>query len=266
MKRSGADRGGLGFWGEKEVRLEAAHLLDQVDVVLNEEYKQVTPFLNIAMREWIEVILRKEHLSYRAEGGFPEAERVRFILGSWGETLNPKDADISLLWVCPTDGRVQLEHRQILGSLMSLGFKRDVLGDIQAGQVGFYIATTVEIAPFLLEQWTQAGREKIMVSLYREKPDVSPDLGEERRITVNSSRIDAVIADSFGTSRSNAQEWISQGRVRRDGLVVSKAAAEVQPNDIISCRGQGRIKMLECSQTRKERTAWKIMLFRSQRH
>ena len=265
MKHS-ADRSGLGFWGEKEVRLEAAHLLDQVDVVLNEESKQVTPFLSFAMREWAEAVLRKEHLSLRAEGGFPEAERVRIILGPWGETLDSKDADISLLWVRPTDSRAQLEHRQILGSLMGLGFKRDVLGDIQAGQGGFYIATTAEIAPFILDHWIQAGREKIKVSLYREKPDVYPDLGEEGRVTVNSSRIDALIANAFGVSRSNAQEWITQGKVRRDGLVVSKAETEVQPGDIISCRGQGRIKLLECSQTRKERTAWKIVLFRSQRH
>lgn len=265
MKHS-ADRSGLGFWGEKEVRLEAAHLLDQVDGVLNEGSKQVTPFLSFAMREWAEAVLRKEHLSLMFEGGFPEAERVRIILGPWGETLDSKDADISLLWMRPTDSRAQLEHRQILGSLMGLGFKRDVLGDIQAGQRGFYIATTAEIAPFLLNHWTQAGREKIDVSLYREKPDVHPDLGEERRVTVNSSRIDTVIANAFEVSRSNAQEWITQGKVRRDGLVVSKAEAEVQPGDIISCRGQGRVKLLECSLTRKERTAWKIVLFRSQRH
>lgn len=265
MKHS-ADRSGLGFWGEKEVRLEAAHLLDQVDGVLNEESKQVTPFLSFAMREWAEAIFRKEHLSLMTEGGFQEAERVRIVLGPWGETLHSKDADISLLWVRPTDSRAQLEHRQILGSLMGLGFKRDVLGDIQAGQSGFYIATTAEIAPFLLDHWRQAGREKIDVSLYREKPDVYPDLGEERRVTVNSSRIDAVLANAFDVSRSNAQDWITQGKVRRDGLVVSKSEAEVQPGDVISCRGQGRIKLLECSQTRKERTAWKIVLFRSQRH
>lgn len=265
MKHS-ADRGGLGFWSEKEVRLEAAHLLDQVDWVLNEESKQVTAFLSFAMREWFEAVLRKEHLSFMVEGGFTEAERVRIILGPWGETWDSKDANISLLRVRPTDSRVQLEHRQILGSLMGLGFTRDVLGDIQAGQSGFYIATTAEIAPFLLDQWRQAGREKIEVSLYKEKPEVYPDLGEERRFTVNSSRLDAVIANAFGVSRSNAQEWITQGKVRRDGLVVSKAEAEVQPGDTISCRGQGRIKLLECSQTRKERTAWKTVLFRSQRH
>ena len=265
MKHS-VDRSGLGYWAEKEMRLEAAHLLDQVDAVLMKESKQVTPFLSFALREWIEALLRKEHLSFMVEGGFPEAERVRMLLGPWGETLEAKDAEISLLWVRPTNPRVQLEHRQILGSLMGLGFKRDVLGDIQVGHSGQYIAITADIAPFLLDHWTQAGRDKITVSLYTEKPDVSADLGEERRVTVNSSRIDTLIANAFMVSRSKAQEWIAQGKVRRDGLVVTKSEAEVQPGDMISCRGQGRIKLLDSSQTRKERTAWQIVLFRSQRH
>ena len=111
----------------------------------------------------------------------------------------------------------------------------------------------------------KSWREKIKVSLYGDKPDVCPDSGEERRITVNSSRIDAVIAIAFGVSRTVAQEWIFQGKVRRDGLVVSKPDTEVQPDDMISCRGQGRLKLLQCTQTRKERTAWQIVLFRSQR-
>ena len=248
------------------MRLEAAHLLDQVDAVLKKESKQVTPFLSFALREWAEAALQREHLSFIAEGGFQEAERVRMLLGPWGETLDSKDAEISLLWVRPTNPRAQLEHPQILGSLMGLGFRRDVLGDIQVGQGGQYLATTAEIAPFLLDHWTQAGREKIEVSLYREKPEVYADLGEERRVTVNSSRIDTLIANAFMTSRSNAQEWITHGKVRRDGLVVNKAEAEVRPGDMISCRGQGRIKLLDCSQTRKERTAWQIVIFRSQRH
>jgi len=265
MKQS-IDRSVLKFWDEKEVRLEAAHLLDQMNGALNGESQQVTPFLSFAMREWTEAVLRKVHLEYLAEGGFPEAERVRILIGSWGEILASKDAEISILWVRPTDSRAQLEHRQILGSLMGLGFRRDAFGDIQAGKSGFYIATTSEIAPFLLNHWTQAGRERIEVLLVKDEPDLLPDKGEERRITVNSSRLDAVIANAFGVSRSTAREWITQGKVRRGGLVVSKAEAEAQPEDMISCRGYGRIKLLESSQTRKERIAWKIVLFRSQRH
>ncbi|MHB8073809.1 YlmH family RNA-binding protein [Desulfosporosinus fructosivorans] len=260
------DRSGLRFWSGKEARLEAAHILDLVDAVRNEESKQVTPFLSFAMREWAEAILRKEHLELREEGGFQEAERIRIIIAPWGETLDSLDANISLLWVRAKDPRAQLEHRQILGSLIGLGLKREVLGDIQTGQKGQYIATASEIVPYLLDHWTQAGREKINVSLYEDKPDVCPDLGEERRITVNSSRIDAVVANAFGVSRTIAQQWITQGKLRRDGLVVSKADEEVQADEMISCRGQGRIKLLKCAQTRKERVAWQIVLFRSQRH
>lgn len=260
------DRSGLKFWDGKETRLEAAHILDLVDSVCNGEAKQVTPFLNFAMREWVEAVLKKEHLAFMAEGGFPESERVRILLSPWGQALDSKDADVSLLWVRPVDSRVQLEHRQILGSLMALGFKRDVLGDIQAGQGGFYLASTAEIAPFIMNHWTQAGREKIEVSLFSEKPVVNTDQGVECRITVNSSRIDAVIANVFRVSRSVAQEWITQGKVRRDGVVVSKAEAEVQSDDTISCRGYGRIKLLESSQTRKDKTAWQIVLFQSLRH
>ena len=265
MKNS-IDRSVLGFWSDKEVRLEAAHILDQVDAVLKRWCRQVTPFLSLAMREWTEAVLRKEHLAYLAEGGFPDAERERMIIAPRGELLDSKDADISILWARPTNSREQLEHRQILGSLMGLGFRRDVLGDIQAGQNGYYVATTADIAPFILDHWTQAGRGKIEVSLHREKLEVLPEQGEECRITVNSSRLDTMLANAFRVSRSTAQEWIIQGKVRRGGLVVSKAEAEVQPGDLISCRGQGRVKLIECSQTRKERLAWQIVLFRSQRH
>lgn len=261
------DRAVLGFWSEKEARVEAAHFLDLVDVVLMKETKQVTSFLNLALKEWAERVLSKEHrVVYLAEGGFPEAERERIILGPWGEQLYPNESGISILRVHPKNPRVQLEHRQILGSLLGLGFKRDVLGDIQAGQNGYYVAVTAEITPYLFDHWIQAGSEKIEVSLNRDKLELLVEQGEERRITVNSSRLDTIIANAFQVSRSLAQEWIIQGKVRRNGLVVCKADAELQPGDIISCRGQGRAKLLECSHIRKERLAWQILLFRSRRH
>ncbi|SDG13200.1 YlmH/Sll1252 family protein [Desulfosporosinus hippei] len=260
------DRSVLKYWDDKEARLEAAHLLDQVNLVLSKEFQQVTPFLSFAMRDWIESVLRKEHLAYLAEGGFPDAERVRIIMGAKGDVMKPEQAEISLLSVRATNLRAKLEHHQILGSLMGLGLRRDLFGDIQVGQSGFYVATTLEIVPVLLNQWTEAGREKINVSLSEGIPDLLPGLGEERRITLNSSRLDAVIANAFGVSRSKAQEWITQGKVKKSGLGVSKVETEVQPNDIVSCRGHGRVKLLECSNTRKDKIAWQILLFRSQRH
>lgn len=262
-----SDRAALGFWGEKEARLEAAHLLDLIDMVLEKRIRLVTPFLNIALREWMESILYKEQrVVYLAEGGFPEAERQRIILAPVGEQLFPDDAEIAVLGVRPKNLRAQLEHRQILGSLIGLGFKREVFGDIQAGQNGYYVATTAEVRSYLIDHWLQAGSEKIEVSLNQDKLDLLVERGEERRITVNSSRLDTIVANAFQVSRSSAQEWIIQGRVRRNGLMFSKTDAEVQPGEIISCRGQGRLKLIECSSTRKGKLAWQIALFKAQRH
>ncbi|WP_407307474.1 RNA-binding protein [Desulfosporosinus sp. SB140] len=264
MKRS-ADRSVLGYWSEKEVRLEAAHLLDQVDAVLREDSKQVTSFLSFAMRDWAEAILRKEQLAFLAEGGFPDAERVRIIIGPRGASLSPQDANLEILRIRPLDPRAQLEHRQILGSLIGLGFRRDVLGDIRVGQDGQYLAISAEVALFLINQWRLAGKEKVEVSICPETPDIQPDLGEQKRVTVSSSRLDALLAHAFGVSRASAQEWIVQGKVRREGLAVSKADIKLQPGETISCRGYGRIKLLECISTRKERIAWQIVLYKSQR-
>ncbi|WP_242833080.1 YlmH/Sll1252 family protein [Desulfosporosinus acidiphilus] len=255
----------LKFWSEKEAYLSAAHLLDQMDAVLHRNSMQVTTFLSFAMREWAEGILNKEQLAYLLEGGFPDAERVRIVIGSREETLDSADANLSILEVLPANPHTQLEHRQILGSLIGLGIGREVLGDIRAGLSGYYLAASTEIAPFLLDQWKAAGREKIKVSLCHEKPNILSDVGEQKRVTVSSTRLDALLAHSFGVSRASAQEWIKQGRVRREGLVVSKAELKLQPGETISCRGQGRIRLLECTQTRKERTAWQLVLYKSQR-
>ncbi|MDQ7096143.1 YlmH/Sll1252 family protein [Desulfosporosinus sp. PR] len=265
MKRS-IDRSVLGYWSEKEVRLEAAHLLDQIDLVRRENSKLVTSFLSFALRDWAEVILRREQLAFLAEGGFPDAERVRIVMGPKGADLSFQDVNLAILKVRPLDPRAQLEHRQILGSLIGLGCKRDVLGDIRAGQNGQqYLAASSEIASFLINQWKMVGREKIEVLFCQETPDIQPDLGVEKRVTVSSSRLDALLAHAFGVSRTLAQEWIVQGKVRREGLAVNKADIKPQPGETISCRGYGRIKLLECISTRKERIAWQLVLYKSQR-
>ena len=264
MKHS-VDRSVLGFWREKDVRLEAARLLDKIDAVIESNFKQVTPFLSFSLRTWTEDLLRQEGLSFLAEGGFPEAERVRLVIAPEWEDLSSSDAELTLLEIKPSDRRKQLEHPQILGSVLGLGFKREVFGDIRAGVDRYYLATTAEVAPYLLNYWIQAGRETISVSQVQEAPDLPAESGEERQITVSSSRLDAILAHSFGVSRTLTQEWITQGLVRRGGLVATKAETILQPGDTISCRGQGRIKLLECIQTRKQRLGWQIILYKSKR-
>lgn len=259
------DRDVLRYWQDQEMSLLAARILDKCDLAVHMQAIQVTPFIPQAMKEWMETFLTRHNLSYLAEGGFPEAERVRLAIAPSRFKLVAEDAQVTVVWAFSVKQAERPEHRQVLGSLMSMGLKREVIGDIRHGQNGVYVAATKEIAAFLVDNWNGIGKT-IIDAVY---PDgelrLEPDQGEVLRITVASPRLDAVLAEGFGVSRTLAQNWISQGKVKRNDLAVLKNETEVRIGDTISCRGQGRLNFGEAKPTRKGRIAWKVTVFKAKR-
>ncbi|MEL1134213.1 YlmH/Sll1252 family protein [Desulfitobacterium sp. THU1] len=255
------DRTSLNFWSDKELKLEAAHLLDLCEDALNTSRPVWTPFLSQALGNWFEGILRREGLVFRAEGGLPDAERARFLIGDDHRMLDSVASEVKVLRAKTLDPHGTMEHRQILGSLMGMGLKREVIGDIRVGEHCAFVAVAHGIADVLLSQWDKAGRERIQVELVEGDQEIPAEQGEERRITVASSRIDAVASSSFNVSRSIFQEHIKQGKVKRNDLVVSKTDLEVKQGDILSCRGYGRVRLVESMETRKGRIAWNIIRY-----
>ncbi|MHB8124296.1 MAG: YlmH family RNA-binding protein [Desulfitobacteriaceae bacterium] len=260
------DRSVLGYWQDQEMNLTAARILDRCDMALHTKTIQVTSFMPQAMKVWMENFLDKHNLTFMFEGGFSEAERVRLAIAPSGFKLIADDAKVTVVWVFSVNQAENLEHRQVLGSLIGLGLKREVIGDIRYGQIGVYIATTKEIATFIIGNWERIGKTSINVKYPDGELTLQPDQGEVLRITVVSSRLDAVIAEGFGVSRTLVQKWISQGKVKRNDLVILKSETEVHIGDMISCRGQGRLYLSETMPTRKGRIAWKVTVFKAQRH
>lgn len=260
------DRNVLSFWQEKEMRLEAAHLLDLADEAIEHKGPVRTPFLGLSLAQWFEGVLQKESLGYSTYGGFPESERVCYFLNPNLEEVEQRQEGIILLAVASLDSRIALEHRQILGSLMGLGLKRELIGDIRSGNQGMVVAVVDEIADYLRQEWRKAGRASIRVERVQGELCLKEDPGEERRITVASSRIDAIVASGFNVARGVVQEWIKQGKIKRNDLMISKPDLEVKSGDIISCRGQGRLRLVHSSETRKGRVGWSIIVNRTQKH
>lgn len=255
------DRSALKFWSEKEKKLEGAHLLDLCDEALKRARPVWTPFLGQALGSWFEGILQREDLAFRLEGGFPDSERVRFLVGKDASLLDIVPSEIRILRATTVDPRGKLEHRQILGSLMGLGLKREVIGDIRSNGQCCFVVVAQEISDYLLNQWDKAGRERIQVQVAEGEFEIPVDQGEERRITAASSRLDAVASSGFNVSRSIFQELIQQGKVKRNDLMVTKPDMDVKPGDLISCRGHGRIRLVDFMETRKGRMAWNIIRY-----
>ncbi len=148
-----------------------------------------------------------------------------------------------------------LSHRDFLGALMGAGIARETVGDIcvSNGSCDFFV--TEEIAPYILQSFTSAGRTK----LHLEKVPLSQVLiaepeTKEIRDTMASLRLDSVISSGFRIGRSLASQYVTAGKAAIDGLPCEKPDKPVSEGSKISVRGLGKIKLRAVNgQTKKGR-------------
>jgi RNA-binding protein YlmH len=148
-----------------------------------------------------------------------------------------------------------LSHRDFLGALMGAGISRETVGDIstQTGQCNFFV--TAEIAPYILQNFTSAGRTKLRLTqvplMHANIPQ--PEV-KEIRDTVASLRLDSIIASGFRMGRSAAAQYITAGKAAIDGLPCEKCDKQVTEGSKIAVRGLGKIKLESVNgQTKKGR-------------
>ena len=209
-----------------------------------------------------ENFLRRRDVALTLDGGFDGAERVRTIFTNpdWGEYKRAE-----LLTALKISRRPQdtLGHRDVLGALMALGIERETIGDIitSKGFTGFVCLP--EMAAYITENFTKAGR--IGFKLSHISLDEMPAREEELTIktnTVASLRLDAVVSSAFGISRTKAAEQIAAGRVNLNHQICEKPDKEVGENSLLSIRGMGRAKLLEVvGVSRKGRSFIKIGVY-----
>ena len=146
-------------------------------------------------------------------------------------------------------------HRDFLGALMGAGIARQTVGDICVGKGSCDFFVTDEIAPYLLQNFTGAGRTKLhleqiaLTNVQVPEPEV-----KEIRDTLASLRLDSVISSGFRVGRSQAAQYITSGRAAIDGLPCEKPDKAIMEGSKISVRGLGKIKLKSVNgQTKKGR-------------
>ena len=114
------------------------------------------------------------------------------------------------------------------------------------GQDACDILLLREIAPFVLQNYTSAGR----VSLKTAPVPLSHlHLPEKRRTeirdTVATLRLDSVVSSAFGISRSRAADLIRAGKVEVNWRVCEKVDRLCAQGDTFSARGFGKCRLRE---------------------
>lgn len=148
-----------------------------------------------------------------------------------------------------------LSHRDFLGALMGAGIAREAVGDICVGKGNCDFFVTEEIAPYILQSFTCAGRTKLhLQAIPLSQVTVPEPETREIRDTLASLRLDSVISAGFRIGRSQAAQYVTSGRAAIDGLPCEKPDKPVVEGCKISVRGLGKIKLRTVNgQTKKGR-------------
>ena len=145
--------------------------------------------------------------------------------------------------------------RDFLGALMGAGIGRETVGDICVGEGRCDFFVTAEIAPYLLQNFTSAGRTKLHLEQIplAEAAIPEPEI-KEIRDTLASLRLDSVISSGFRIGRSLAAQYVTTGKAAIDGLPCEKPDKAVSEGVKTSVRGLGKIKLEKVNgKTKKDR-------------
>ncbi|MBQ7399534.1 MAG: hypothetical protein IJW06_03615 [Clostridia bacterium] len=195
-------------------------------------------------------------------GGFGGAERC--VVGIFPEDIyseSPEDElcsmfDISGV-VISGSGFSKFSHRDVLGSVLALGVKRETMGDIYVDQSEnkAYICMSNVAASYVCDSLEFVSRDKVKCRLIEALSLPVP----ERKFslisgTVASERLDCIISLVTKTSREKAKTMITSGLVSVNHVPEVRSDALLSVDDLLSVRGYGRFKIITLGDlTRKGR-------------
>jgi RNA-binding protein YlmH len=224
-----------GFSGDKQ---RIVYLTDKVRIAKKTWEETFTDFLNPDEQIFLKRVCRDEDCFVSFCGGKGNFERaIAGISNFESEFEFPVD-------VIKIQGNLKfqkLNHRDYLGSLLSLGIKREKIGDINVYEDGAEVWLQRDIADYICLNLTKIKNtgikvDKIPFSNATEKIQEY----KEFKVNVASMRLDGVISSVLNISRTSAASLIKAGAVKVNYMVTEESSKKINEGDLISARGYGR--------------------------
>ena len=225
--------------------LFVSKMKDQLNLVTSKNRTIVTSFLSPVEQEILKSMVGNK-VNLTLEGGYENCERKVAILSNDDMLYT----DVVCLHAQYDNRFKVLEHRDLLGCLMHLGIEREQLGDLIVDSQDVYIFTKEKMADFIIRECTNIGR----CTLQFER-EYAPCISHINRIPIQvnaaSLRLDVVVSALGHCSRSKACEWIRQGFVKVNDVVLDEIVL-ICNNDFVSIRKIGRFQFKEVVSTTKK--------------
>lgn len=175
-------------------------------------------------------------------GGYEGAERRVACFGS--EDMCGYEACPDCVWLAiePVSKKFadELTHRDFFGSVMALGLKREVLGDIIVYDNCAYLYCMASVSGYIAENLTQVKHTTVACCETDAPPVESVALPEAEEFVIASERLDTVISCVYNLSRSVCKDIVEQGRVSVNSILTTNPSRILDEHDTVSVRGYGR--------------------------
>ena len=186
-------------------------------------------------------------------GGFSDVERE--VIGIFPKDIyeycEPEEFkeqfEISALKISGS-GFNTFSHRDVMGSLLGLGIKRETMGDIYVESDGkcAYVCLTKIAAEYVADNLEFVARDKVNITVIKTAELPVP----ERKFaiisgTVASERLDCILSLATNLSREKAKQLIVSGLVNVNHFEELRCDVSLEEGDILSVRGYGRFKIAE---------------------
>lgn len=238
---------------DRESILITAKIDDMAEQVRSGHTIKNTSFYDPASSKIAEQRLLKHHdIDFIRHGGYEGAERTFFTI--FPSYMEAPDANfIQAVGIHWNPQYFRIDHRDILGSIIGLGIKREKIGDILVGPDSAYVFIFKQLAPYLKDNMGKIGKVPVNTEIM-DCGDVPVFEQKVRtiRTTVASPRLDSIAGACFGLSRSKILPYIEQGRVNVNWDTVTKPDFLLSPGDMLSVRGLGRGRVREFGHTTKK--------------
>lgn len=154
-----------------------------------------------------------------------------------------------------------ITHRDVLGSLIGLGIKRECIGDIIIDDI-IYVFIIKEMEMYIVDNLVTIGKVYVSVDIgcFDDIKDININNYIEDRFIVSSYRLDSIISERCNMSREKSKQYINLKNVKINGIVNTNPDYIVKIDDLISIHRFGRLIIKEeLNKTKKDKYVLRVL-------
>lgn len=175
-------------------------------------------------------------------GVFEDSERKIICFST--NTYEVPDYDIHVIKIKNKSKFKELKHKDYLGSIMALGVKRSLFGDLVVKGDVCFVPMVTSVSEYVENNLTTIGNCPCIIDKIDKGSECIPKIEfEEKSIIVTSLRLDNIVPSISNMSRTKGNDLISNGCVLLNYLTCNRKDKLVEKKDTITIRGFGKYRI-----------------------